>query len=483
MSLASTLSFLLLPALVFGQRINITSGVTDSQVFQRDEGGNAAISLSGTAANLNNRPIEIRTTGKIGVMTDWVSVGKIAANKWSAKVTLPTGGPYSVEVRSMQAADSVKNILVGDLWVLGGQSNMEGVGDLVDVEPSNGMVHSFDQTDKWGIAEEPLHLLPGAIDRVHWRKNAEGQPERLEGAKLLEYIKNRKKGSGLGLPFASEMVRHTNIPIGLLPCAHGGTSMDQWSQELLNKGGDSLYGATIRRIKLAGGKVRGVLWYQGESDGTPKNAPEFQAKFERLVNAFRTDLGDPDLPFYYAQIGRNISFTNQNEWNSVQEAQRKSELKLAKFGMAATVDLSLDDGVHIGTQDQKRLGKRLANLACHDLYPKSGNCANVQRGPRPSKAKLEGNILRVTFSDVNGKLVTSGRVAGFSIHDSKGDPLPLIFRAELEAISGNAVLFHLTSVPPEGAALHYGAGKDPYANIRDEADMALPVFGPLPLER
>ncbi|MBL8173273.1 MAG: sialate O-acetylesterase [Bryobacterales bacterium] len=476
---------LFLPALLFSQRLEISDGAVDNQVFQRDNEGIASLNLSGAAQGLNGRALEVRATGKHGVLPgkDWSAAGKIAANKWTAKIDLPTGGPYRIEVRSNNIVQSVNNILIGDLWVLAGQSNMEGVGDLVNVEPPNGLIHSFNQSDEWVLAEEPLHLLPGAADKVHWRKNKEGQPERYEGQRLLDFIANRKKGAGLGLPFAAEMVRYTGVPIGIVPCAHGGTSMDQWNPALKEQGGDSLYGATIRRINLLGGKVRGILWYQGESDAGAKSAPVFQDKFEKLIEAFRADTGQPDLPFYYVQIGRFINNNNPNEWNSVQQSQLAAESKLKRAGMAPAVDLDLDDLIHVGTQDLKRLGRRLAKLACYENFPRNSGCPQLFRGPRPATAKFSGNILRVAFHSVNGKLVSTGRISGFSIHDSSGTMLPAIFKAEVNPASPNEVLLHLIAPPPEGATLRYGAGKDPSCNVRDQADMAVPVFGPMPIER
>ncbi len=471
-AIATALFSLSTPFLLAG-RFEIVSGATANQVFQREAGGHATVTLEGTAAGMDGRTVEIRAAGNNGILPslDWRAAGRIQGAKWTASIALPTGGPYRVEVRAGDEVRTVTNLLVGDLWVLAGQSNMEGVGDLVNVELPNGLVHSLDQADHWVLAEEPLHLLAGAADRVHWRRNAQGMPERLEGEKLAAYISARKKGAGLGLPFAVEMVRRTGVPVGLLPCAHGGTSMDQWSPSLRDQGGDSLYGATIRRVKLAGGKVTGILWYQGESDASPKAAPRFQAKFENLVAAFRADLGQAELPFYYVQIGRHVSKTNVGEWNQVQEMQRLAARAIPHSGMAPAVDLSLDDGIHVGTQDHKRLGRRLANLALggHAISPVS--------------ARMEGGVVRVVFSGVNGRLQSRGRISGFTIHDSSGSELPAIFRADFDAAAPDTVVLHVSGKLPDGAVLWYGAGKDPYCNVTDQKDMAAPVFGPMPIER
>lgn len=448
--------------------IRVTAGAVDDQVFQRDSENIAEIRLSGTA-DPAGATVEVRVTRKHLVVSgfEWTAVARAVSGKWAGSVkNLPAGGPYRIELRAGGATAQINNVLVGDLWVLAGQSNMQGVGDLVDVEMPHELVHNFDMTDQWMIAEEPLHNLSAALDSVHWPK---GQTAPLAGPALMKFNSERKKGAGLGIPFGVEMVRRTGVPIGLLSCAHGGTSMDQWNPGLKSKGGESLYGSTFRRVQAAGGKVAGVLWYQGESDASPAAAPAFQEKFEKLIAAMREDFGNPTLPFYYVQIGRHVAGTNIAEWNQVQEAQRLSESRVANTGMVAAVDTSLDDGIHVGTQDLKLLGRRLVNLAI----------GGTKKGPRPGAATVQGNVVRVTFTGVNGTLRSQGRISGFSIHGSDGAPLPLIYKASFDPADPAAILLHFGGKLPAGATLRYGAGKDPYCNVRDDAQMGLPVFGPI----
>ncbi|HSB12965.1 MAG TPA: sialate O-acetylesterase [Bryobacteraceae bacterium] len=458
--------------------LRITGGAVDDQVFQRGPGNTVDIALSGTAADADSEPIEVRITRKFIPVEgwDWKVSGSVRQDQWSAELRgVPAGGPYRIEVRvhGTTVSDSVRNVLVGDLWVLAGQSNMQGVGDLVDVEPPHELVHNFDMADHWVVAEEPLHRLVDAVDRVHWSRNPQTkEPERFEGERLRKYIAERRKGAGLGLPFAVEMVKQMGVPIGLVSCAHGGTSMDQWNPALKDQGGDSLYGSMVRRVREVGGKVAGVLWYQGESDANLKAAPEFQAKFERFIAAVREDFGQPNLPFYYVQIGRHVADANMAEWNLVQEGQRNAEESAARSGMAPAVDLSLDDSIHVGTQDLKRLGRRLANLAL----------GRTRRGPRPLSAVFGDGMVRVVFSDVNGRLTSKARIAGFSIHDASGASVPLIYKAQVDPVDGSAVLLFIGGKLPERATLRYGAGRDPYCNLNDEADMASPVFGPMAIQ-
>jgi sialate O-acetylesterase len=188
-------------------------------------------------------------------------------------VRVPAGGPYRMEVRitGVEGVRSVEPLLVGDLWMLAGQSNMQGVGDLKDLPLPSALVHSFNMADHWAPAQEPLHRLEDAVDSFHWRRNP-GEPKaRLSGAELRKAIATRTKGAGVGLPFALEMVRRTGVPVGLIPSAHGGTSMDQWSPSLKGEGGASLYGGMLRRFHAVGGRIAGVLVVSGrigcESEG------------------------------------------------------------------------------------------------------------------------------------------------------------------------------------------------------------------------
>ena len=236
------------------------------QVYQRDVNGKADI------------PIVLDDFDKGGTLVSAVlspnqGNSNITFNQAESKlVGVPAGGPYTivcqVKHENQTGTALVANVYVGDLWVLAGQSNMEGVGDLVDVTPPNPKVMLLGMDGHWAIAEEPLHWLVDSPDPVHSGDAANDRATRSEHAH-----KTRKKGAGLGLPFAVTMVESTGVPVGLVACAHGGTSMEQWNPSKKEQGGNSLYGSMLRQVKLAGGKVKGVLWYQGESDSLGGGEP------------------------------------------------------------------------------------------------------------------------------------------------------------------------------------------------------------------
>ena len=380
---------------------------------------------------------------------------------------LPVGGPYEV--------GAARQVLVGDLWVLAGQSNMEGVGDLVEVESPSPFVHSFQSCERWAIAAEPLHWLAESPRPVHHallgRDPIPDSPEQRDPL--------RGKGVGPGLAFAKEYYARTGVPVGLIPSAHGGTSLTQWDPGLRDRGGDSLYGATMERIAAVGGKIAGVLWYQGESEANPQDAEHFHDRASALTEAFRRDLRRPDLPFYFVQIGCVFGDAGQGwgwspeAWSTVREAQRRLAGVLPHSGMVTAIDLELDDLIHIGTPGQARLGRRLAGVA------------TGRPTPDLVGARVEGPSVRVAFSGLQGRLQAAGRPSGFSLRDAAGRELPMVYKTTLDG--STAVLYLALDAQynearlQEGTYLWYGWGCRPYCNVTDDADMAIPAFGPLPL--
>jgi len=451
-----------------------------NQVFQRDDAGYATIALVAPegAGDFKVVNASISAVGNPAGL----STVKFADGVFSR---VPAGGPYfiSIEYRKGETAyvARVGPVFVGDLWVLAGQSNMEGVGNLRDVTPPNDRVMLLGMDGAWTRAEEPLHWLVDSPDPVH-----SGDPNTRAERSAAQH-KSRGKGAGLGLPFAEAMVKATNVPVGLVACAHGGTSMAQWDPAKKGEGGNSLYGSMIRQVELAGGKVRGVLWYQGESDafGGPAVFGAFPKVFTDFIAAVRADLGRSDLPFYYVQIGRVIMPADVAGWDAVREAQRTLPAQVPNTGVVSAVDLELDDLIHVGTQGLKRLGRRLANLALHDLaWPTGATTPTFGRVVNGGTHQLVVKFADVNQGSADGLapgLQPARRVTGFSIRGADGATLPIIFEAAVGQ-ARNTVVLKLTGPVPEKATLWYGQGLDPHCNLVDGRDMAVPAFGPIPLD-
>lgn len=141
------------------------------------------------------------------------------------------------------------------------------------------------------------------------------------------------------------------------------------------------------------------------------------------------------------------------------------------------IDMELDDAIHIGTQGQKRLGRRLANVALTNVYGVGSPTAISFAG-----AKREGGVIRVTYSGVNGSLVSpdpAGRVSGYTLGNEQGNDPSIIFKAKIDPAKPNEVLLFLRDEPPANPKLWYGYGFSSYCQLADSADMAAPAFGPV----
>ena len=156
-----------------------------------------------------------------------------------------------------------------DLYLLVGQSNMAGRGDLNDSNRLNAdRIFKLDAKGKWQRAEEPIHF------------------------------DKKSAGAGLAASFARAMAdKNKDVRIGLIPCAVGGTHINRWVE-----GGDLWSNAVVRtRIALKNGKLKGILWHQGESDATQRLAPQWGAKFESMIKSFRREFGE--VPFIAGELG------------------------------------------------------------------------------------------------------------------------------------------------------------------------------------
>lgn len=457
--------------------MKILNGLMDGQVLQRDKHGLGGATLAGLT----------RETGKVEVRrgTRWQAIGTAAKGKFKAKLTgLKIGGPYRIELRIGNEQLVVRDVFVGDVWILAGQSNMQGVGNLCDAPKPHPMVRCFSMADKWGLAREPLHFLEEAVDKFH---NGYGTgPNRPPQAVLKRMNKARIKGVSPGLAFGREMVARTGVPQGLLACAHGGTSMSQWSPSLRDKGGDSLYGALLRRYAKLGQPVAGVLWYQGESDANPEAAPHYTGRMIELVSSVRRDLRLPGLPWVVVQIGLHASTDNAVSWNSIQEQQRLLPQRIRNLDVVPVVDLQLDDGIHVGGLGQQQLGKRLARLADRLVNRNPKAKPGIVLDKIEIVPTLGGSIwmasaaIRLTYRNVVGKLVSAGLPTGFSLLNKHGHDVVGIFKTTLH---GNQVMLHtsMMGMQLEQLVVSYGHGKLPCCNITDSEGMSLPVMQGVPV--
>ncbi len=454
--------------------MNIASGLSKGQVLQRLGAKGATALLTGTATG--SGPIRATIARGNLLLKGWKSrpVGNAARGKFSVKLAgIPVGGPYRLRLEMEKARTEIAAFYVGDVWILAGQSNMEGVGDMTRVAKPHPLVHAFSMRREWRPATEPLHILAESPDVCHTATQvsvAEGERLRREAV----------KGGGVGLYFAREMVeRSGGVPQALICTAHGGTSMQQWDPARKNLGGESLYGSMLLSVRATGQPVAGVLWYQGESDANTTDAPAYTGRMKRLVAASRRDLRHPRLPWMIVQIARHFADPQPGEpWNHIQDQQRLLPGKIDFLEVVPAIDLPLDDCIHIGSEGFPRLATRLASAADRLVYGNKHEARGPQLRAQNFIRRVAPCIFEVDFDFVRGELQAPGEPNGFRLVAVEGTPLDLIFKVELK---GRTARLHLDKVPG-GAALHYGYGRTPVCNITDARGFSLPVFGPILIE-
>lgn len=452
-------------------------GIKNGMVMQRNGSGVCEIALESDTALQN-----AEYSGADGIPRKAEITKKDGSYVLSG---IPVGGPYTVTAGGQNFTD----IYVGDLWILAGQSNMQGVGWL---EPEDRMfkgcpdVRALFMNDEWGAAKHPLHELWKAVDKVHTVEfGASGEPPDFNNI-------------GPGLAFGIKMRDMAGVPQGLLCCAHGGTSMAQWSPAIKNLGCDkSLYAAMERRFKTNGSHVRGMFWYQGCSDTSRDACMVFDEAMKGFIGACRKDFyWDAELPIVQVQIGRFVFSDTDNGaeyWNAIREKQRLISTSFSKVATVSAIGKGLDDLIHIDRQGQIELGREAAEAMYNILYgsdyngclppPAFGGIADVKWDPLAAMT-----VIDLRFDNLHGGLTSQGRPEGFAVITNA-----LTFGwPEMENIPDwqcvvkirliNNIARIYIQIEPEklkGSRLYYGCGLNPYCNITDYLGRSIPAFGPV----
>ncbi len=222
------------------------------------------------------------------------------------------------------------------LYLLLGQSNMAGRGDLAEEDKTpHPRILVFRTNQVWEVAVEPIHTdRPGV-----------------------------KFGVGPGFAFGKIMAdKSPEATIGLVPCAVGGTSLSRWV-----RGGD-LYSNAVFRAKLTmtNGTLKGILWHQGENDaGSEHNAKTYGERLQKMIADIREDLGTPDLPFVVGEIGEFL-YTRKDPTKTpfakiVNEALIAIPEKVPNTACARSAGLNhKGDEVHFDAASQREFGQRYA---------------------------------------------------------------------------------------------------------------------------
>lgn len=372
---------------------------TDHMVLQRD----VAAPVWGTA------PVGTKVTVKFGSQEKTAETGtngtwmvKLDSVPMSAEpqvMTISSDNPQLV-THNLQVAD----ILVGDVYLCGGQSNMEvkmkEFGRPEDIKAADfPKIRYFDNITK-GSA-------PWVVS----------SPETIEGC------------SAVGFYFARKVHQEIGVPIGLLLNGSSSSRIESWISEdgypfmpeLLNKDGKpnaqkwDKYGRLYRTYTahLLPCAIKGMIWYQGEQNVWNNDSSDrYFIKMKALIGSWRNLFGVGDFPVYFVQLpcmgsedkGASV---DGGRWTGVQLAQLRS-LSIPNTGMAVALDINTPPNIH--PSNKVDVGERLARLALAKDY---GKTDLVYSGPLYKSMTVEGNKIRLAFDHV-GKGLMAGTKDGYA---------------------------------------------------------------------
>lgn len=228
-----------------------------------------------------------------------------------------------------------------DLFLLAGQSNMKGRGaiDMNPVtHPRNLFFHS--KKEQWYVSRDPLHAF-GTPDLIDKRDNA---------------------GTGPGMSFSMTLLeKNPKLAIGLIPVARGGAPINLCKGELYDQSLALL--ANAQKKAPLKTEVKAILWLQGESDATKEGCRSYEQKLLDLVDRYRADLNNSELPFIACTIGTFLkSHKKLNQGEKINEILLSLPSKRKHTACVDARDLTghIGDRLHYNTESQIEIGKRFA---------------------------------------------------------------------------------------------------------------------------
>lgn len=374
---------------------------TDNMVLQR----NTEVMLWGWGA-LNE---------EVTIITSWnnteYKVTTPLTTKWRLQVSTPeAGGPFMIRVQGKSNEIVLRNVLIGEVWLCSGQSNMEW-------SANNGIDNAADEIKNANYPNIRFFTVT--------KRTAETEQERLTGSWVECTPESMQDFTSIGYFFARRLQQKMDIPVGIIDTAWGATSAEVWTpasvfeahtylKEQAKKIKENrwapvvpsiLYNAMIHPIRQF--KIAGTLWYQGESNTA--NNESYEALFSSMINSWRKNWGY-DFPFYYVQIAP-FKYGEPEQGVLVRDAQRKA-LKSPNTAMVVVSDICTVDDIH--PTNKQNVGLRLANIALKEQYD---SYQDEIYGPLFKEIRLTGRKVEVSFDyaeglNFQGKKGTHFEIAG-----------------------------------------------------------------------
>jgi sialate O-acetylesterase len=290
--------------------------------------------------------------------------------KWKLFLQTPkAGGPYILKIKGSNKI-TFDNVLIGEVWLCSGQSNMEmpmkGYNNQPVIGSNEAILQSSNDMIRFFTTPRTVSFVPVEDVKSEWKS---ANPSTTGNFSATAYFFARKLQSVLG------------IPVGIIQTAWGGTTIESWMDSttltafpevvIPAKAPDTLPNITptiMNRSMLhpyVGFTIKGVLWYQGESNRV--NAHQYHSLFKAMIASWRKQWQQGDFPFYYAQIAPYEP--GKVDFAMVREAQLKTMLTEKNVGMACLMDAG-DKIIH--PAEKEVVGNRLAYWALAKTYDISG---------------------------------------------------------------------------------------------------------------
>ncbi|MEE9601748.1 MAG: sialate O-acetylesterase [Thermoguttaceae bacterium] len=370
-----------------------------------------------------------------------------AKGKW--KVTLPAvkadGKSHKLTISGNNKI-TLEDILIGEVWVGSGQSNMEWQ-----------LAGSTGGKEAIAAAKHPRIRL------FHVPKVQKPIPaDDVEADWTVCSPKSVGSFSGVLYFFGLRLQKELDVPVGLINSSWGGSPIEPWI--VTDKGSGDMYDGMIAPLKPLA--VRGAIWYQGETNVMRKNGLAYYGKMKDLIEGWRKVWGQ-DLSFYFVQIAPWSGRYEKGQLPSLWEAQVAS-LKIPGTGMAVTTDV-VDNIGDIHPRNKLDVGNRLALWALAKDY---GKTDLVYSGPLYKSMEIDGNKIRLKFAHVGGGLKSrDGKpLSEFKIAAADGQ-----FKPATATIDGDTVVVQAEGVE-KPTQVQFGWHKVCNPNLMNEEGLPASPF-------
>lgn len=391
------------------------------------------------------------------------------SGKWETRLRTPTaGGPYTLTVSGKNKIQ-LNDIMIGEVWICSGQSNMVMPLKGYTNQPTYGAGDAILDANQSNIRMYTAARVPSVLPL-----------QDLEGTWEISNTENAASFSATAYFFGRILEDVLKVPVGLIVTSWGGSKVEAWmDEESLRKSGINefpveipekapnhaptlLYNGMIK--PLVPFKARGFLWYQGENNVV--NADQYARLFSDMISTWRKDFGNSDMPFYFVEIAP----FNYGGMNSayLREAQLQTMLHVPNTGMAGTMDIGNCTNVHPG--NKKDVGRRLALWALSQTYGLKGF---LYSGPiYTTLEKSDKNKLVLSFDHAPNGLSTFGQpLKGFEIAGKDGNFIPAD-----AAITGHSTVTVSSDQIGDPQMVRYGFSNCPETTLFNTEKLPAPSF-------